>query len=334
MAAKQAKTDHYSVLKLVTTCLVVLAHTTWMYTGTGAISMPADRILLYLSQVIYSFHMPLFVFLSGAVYFKCISAGKYARYFPFIASKAKRLLIPYLFCGCVVVAPVMVALNITNQSFLEYVIKGILLGKNSRHLWYLTALFLCFAVSGLLRPLLVRWRPAPVLVFLAAVPLSFFSPRFPAMLSIAQAVKFYCYFMGGYVFAANPKVEGAVFSRKSILIGSTALFLLLTTVRYAWLWNGVVERLLAFSGIFMCLAWTEIIARPICRTKLYAALQPAGMGVYLFHPMIIYLCFFAIQNRGLNPILASAGIFLFSFAVSYGLTRLVQKLRLGVLIGE
>ena len=62
-------------------------------------------------------------------------------------NKFKRLVIPYLFFGVLYVAPIMVLLNITNDSYFVYCIRDIIFGQDSRHLWFLTTLFLIFMVA-------------------------------------------------------------------------------------------------------------------------------------------------------------------------------------------
>lgn len=52
---------------------------------------------LYLYKVIYSFHMPLFIFISG--YFAVYSINKYDSFFKFGIKKIRELLVPYLIFG-------------------------------------------------------------------------------------------------------------------------------------------------------------------------------------------------------------------------------------------
>lgn len=140
---QQNTIESYDCVKVITSVLVVLAHTTRMYTGEGVIipSVPSPFLHL-LTDVIYSFHMPLFTAVSGAVYCYCrIKKHKYTNPKAFIAGKAKRLLVPYFAFGILCVAPVMVCYHFTDEDFIPYVFHGILLSLNNRHLWYLVMLF-------------------------------------------------------------------------------------------------------------------------------------------------------------------------------------------------
>ena len=67
------KSNHYDAIKFVATFLVVLAHASRMYTGTGVvIPCNASDGLDHLTNIIYSFHMPLYMSVSGMVYALCI----------------------------------------------------------------------------------------------------------------------------------------------------------------------------------------------------------------------------------------------------------------------
>ena len=93
------KSNHYDAIKFVATFLVVLAHASRMYTGTGVvIPYNASDGLNHLTNIIYSFHMPLYMSVSGMVYALCIhDYQKYQDTARFLKNKAIRLLIPYLF---------------------------------------------------------------------------------------------------------------------------------------------------------------------------------------------------------------------------------------------
>ena len=78
-----------------------------MYTGTGVvIPYNASDGLNHLTNIIYSFHMPLYMSVSGMVYALCIhDYQKYQDTARFLKNKAVRLLIPYVFFGICYVNP-------------------------------------------------------------------------------------------------------------------------------------------------------------------------------------------------------------------------------------
>ena len=95
------KVEQYELIKVIAIILVVLAHITRMYTGEGVVNPLNESLILnYLTKFIYSFHMPLFVAVSGAIYYYVkVKLNKYNDNKIFVKNKAKRLLIPYMVFG-------------------------------------------------------------------------------------------------------------------------------------------------------------------------------------------------------------------------------------------
>ena len=85
----------------------------------------------------YSFHMPLFIFISGF-----IAYGKPVQ----IARKARRLLLPCL-CWFFVYYFVFRWLNYGWKTFVDFSIEGLRFPR----LWFLWVLFICFAVLGIVK---------------------------------------------------------------------------------------------------------------------------------------------------------------------------------------
>ena len=69
-------------------------------------------------------------------------------------------------------------------------------------------------------------------------------------------------------------------------------------------------------------------------SRLFRGLKKNSLGIYLFHPMVIYVLFYLFGQAQINPYCLCLGIAAVSFALSVGLTELVRKLHLGILIGE
>ena len=189
----------YDIIKVFTTVLVVIGHATRMYTGKGVvIPFNSSCALEVISNIIYSFHMPLYMCVTGMVYGMCIDDfGKYNDTLNFIGNKAKRLLIPYIFFAFFYVAPVMVLFHFTQSSYLSFCLSEVISSNTARHLWFilLCLLFLCFL------PCSKNWQRvhwAIVLVLLAV--LSWFSYLVPSVLGLNSVCKYTLYFYIGYVF--------------------------------------------------------------------------------------------------------------------------------------
>ena len=210
------KSNHYDAIKFVATFLVVLAHASRMYTGTGVvIPYNASDGLDHLTNIIYSFHMPLYMSVSGMVYALCIhDYQKYQDTARFLKNKAIRLLIPYLFFGICYVAPVMCLLGFTDQSYLRYCWDGIVLAHNNRHLWYILALFEVFVVCGAVKAVaenvmphgshtggkILRHPIVRVLTIALLLVVSHESGRAPYFFSLSSCAFYLIFFYFGYCF--------------------------------------------------------------------------------------------------------------------------------------
>lgn len=58
-----------------------------------------------------------------------------------------------------------------------------------------------------------------------------------------------------------------------------------------------------------------------------------SIGIYLFHPMIIYLLFYTLQSR-YNSYLTTISIFSISLLLSIAFTKLAKVLKLNIIFGE
>lgn len=83
------KIQHVSCMQSMGILLVVVGHA---LPPEGFMIIP--NFAIFLKKVIYSFHMPLFMFLAGVVF---INFSKKEDYFTFIKKKALRLIVPYIF---------------------------------------------------------------------------------------------------------------------------------------------------------------------------------------------------------------------------------------------
>lgn len=322
------KSFTYDFIKIITTFLVIVAHAARMYTDVGAIT-PANEsgLLNQLCNFIYSFHMPLFICVSGMVYGLCVDdLGKYTDKVAFIKNKALRLLIPYFFFGILYVAPTMVLLDLTDQSFVGYIIQGILLARNSRHLWFLLALFWIFLFVIFAQKLLNKIHNGIILLVLLIV--AYYSHLVPNTFAINSFLYYLIFFYLGkllnqyYVIVKSFRNVATVGCGTSAIIGicNSDIFL--------------VEFLCAVIGISVIAGVAQYADKKIQETFVFKKLKQNSFGIYLFHPMIIYLIFYLLGDKNIYPIVLLVISVVVSFVLSYALTELFRKIKLGIFIGE
>ena len=334
------KLTDYDLLKVIATVLVVFAHITRMYTRQGVITpINSSAILNYVTKYIYSFHMPLFVFISGAIYYYLRQKnGKYNNGKNFIMNKAKRLLIPYVIFGVFYVAPVMVGLNFTNYNVIKYIIKGIVLSMDSRHLWYVFMLFNVFGIFYLIEKYISK-IPKYLMVFGLFI-LYLVSGRLPDILQISTTAMYLLYFYLGYLFEENKKVivEKLKFNTVTIIV---AFILNLITLSLSLKLNtsGFIINTINLCSAMFGIATIYSIVNMILNTnissnKLYKELKKNSFGIYLFHPMIIYVLFYCLGSKDINPFLLTGIVFIISMILSDLFTRCMRKIKLGIILGE
>ena len=156
--------DEYDILRVLGTVLVVMGHSayTTMLTATGGIEVdvsyaPLQSVILLFVRLIYSFHMPLFVALSGALFYLTQTSEQ-----PFklmVAKKAKRLLVPFLLTSALWAVPLKLLSGYWANS--ENPIHDIIVGQfvlfDNNHLWYVVSLFWIFCLFWIMCKITNNW---------------------------------------------------------------------------------------------------------------------------------------------------------------------------------
>ena len=181
--------------------LVVAGHSTYQLQQSG--HMPAVR------QWIYSFHMPLFFFISGYLLkYSNTRKGIQLSDMPalgkdgFITGKARRLLVPYVIISSVAFIPKTmmsaIALRPVDMSVWSYL--GMLLYPHSNvigYFWFLPPLFLIFCFTLLAAKTKVNINDSLLIVCLIAV--SIVNPG-TGFLGLDSALYNAVFFAAGYMF--------------------------------------------------------------------------------------------------------------------------------------
>ena len=202
--------DHARTLTML---LVIIGHCTYtkLMTQYGGIDYfddvsPSDysfswKILCLIVAFIYSFHMPLFMMLSGA----CFRLGikKTNGFMALINNKCHRLLIPFFLTTLLLSVPLKYLGGYYNES--EHVMEDILLGQfllmGNSHLWFIVSLFWIFILFyGLYKVNITekRWL-LPFLILLSLIA-SYLNELHLEFLGIILAFKHLVYFSIGFIY--------------------------------------------------------------------------------------------------------------------------------------
>lgn len=138
----------YDLMRGFAIICVIIGHAYQL--GTGDLSMNSyisveDNSICFffngiVNNVIYSFHMPLYMILSGILSYKsmnCIDLKKY------IFDRFKRLMIPFFLCGILYCVPIKYLVGYYGEdSLMDAYVDSLLIMQKTGHLWFLLILFL------------------------------------------------------------------------------------------------------------------------------------------------------------------------------------------------
>ena len=340
---EKSKNDNnvWSLMKVLAILLVVLAHITRMYTENGVLSIGIyPPFFSILTSFIYSFHMPAFFAVSGAVYYiNKVERHKYNNQIQFILNKGKRLMLPYFVFSLCWVFPTMYYMGFVDCP-LPYICNSYLLGLNSRHLWFLLVLFEIFIIFNVFYNFICKYK---FIAFIVLLTLFVFSGLMPAEFQLSGLCGYFVYFFLGFLFVSFSKKSADKTNMKKRIIQLTivaAIWVLLNCIEhpkehFVTLFNPV-DFLTAVFGILMLFLVSRILGGGVflANSSMYQTVKENSFGIYLFHPMIIYLCFFLNTKLWDTPYLFSIIVFIVSLVVSLLLTIVLRKKQLGFVIGE
>lgn len=307
--------NEYDFLKTMAILLVVIGHTTILFD---------TAICSAITRCIYLFHMPLFMAMSGAVY--CIGRvkGKYGELLPFFKNKVLRLLVPYLFAGLCVLAPVLIGLGkmTANDAYC-----GIAIGNDCRHLWFLLSLFQIFMIAYVLEklkvPTLLSFIGSLLLVPICTNSLG------ETYYSFNNTIYYLPSFLLGMIMHKYPLKDAKTFFAEVLLISGAAIIIKLQDFWYV----DALGSLVMSNAIVALLvsAFRKVCPMQLQATRCYHQLSSYNFGIYLFHVPVIYAI---VQLLGVNLYLTIVFSIVVSITVSILFTYIIRMLKLNVLIGE
>lgn len=199
--------------RTLTMLLVIIGHCTYtnLKTPYGGISyydnLPSQSISLIwkllgtMVAFIYTFHMPLFMLLSGACF--ALTINKFLRGYDLIQNKAKRLLIPFLYTSLLVSIPLkyISGYYINSVNVLKDIVFGQLLLMGNSHLWFVFSLFWIFLISYILYKFKLTEKRF-FLLFLFGISLfaTFVNNKGYEFMGVVAAMKHLFYFFLGFLY--------------------------------------------------------------------------------------------------------------------------------------
>ena len=215
--------------KTLTMLLVIIGHSAYykIMTPYGGVchfeDVPSSKVsfmwklLEAMVVFIYTFHMPLFMLLSGACF--NLSMRRYVKFKALLQNKAKRLLVPFVYTTLLVSIPLKYFSGYYDSSsnvFHDIVLGQVLLMGNS-HLWFVFSLFWIFVFYYGLHSLRVtdkKWF-LPFLVGLSLAA-TYLGGKGYSFLGLTASMKLLLYFAIGFKYLH--RLDSAKWGRQILLV--------------------------------------------------------------------------------------------------------------------
>jgi fucose 4-O-acetylase-like acetyltransferase len=292
------KLDHIVLLRSLAIILVVFAHAT-RSAGSANLHMYSPAITpcweVALKNYIYSFHMPLFFWISGYVfYYSSIGTDSVSNLATQLLKKVKRLIIPMYSTAFLILLPTIILFGHINGSILNQ-IKLFILGNDIDHLWYLKTLFMIFMISLPLKGFLSRNNKSCILASLIWYALYHFHPPI-----IWSAVKYYPFVFVGFIFR---KYESKL-NKVSFKFWFTTFWLLHLSAlvskkifAISTSFEAVIWYLSAIFGIFFIYFLVNFLIAPLRESNCWSYIRKideTSYSIYLFHVTFLYIVLFLV----------------------------------------
>lgn len=233
--------NELTILKGIGIILVILGHS---FTFIGKDLTTTNEVCLYLKKTIYSFHMPLFFFVSGLLVYSKEKIDLKKFYF----SKIKRLMIPYLFFSILDYITRKLFLNFVNNKSNQ--IKDIFFYGG--HIWFLYTMFILFLIYPFLKKCIQKDRAyiLGIVIFLINYFEVFNNIK---VFTINQLIYMIFYFYIGCIVKKIYIRYRKVGRFNKLYIGIGILFLLIS---YQYQSNILYKILYPFIGIYFFLIFS------------------------------------------------------------------------------
>lgn len=312
--------------------IIVVAYHSMLYWSRGwFVGEPAFKsdLLPVIAQYLNTFTMSAFVLVSGYIYYHLkIEKGRYNIFSKFVKTKAKRLIVPYVFVAAFFVVPISVYFFNYN---VQTIFKKYVLATAPSQLWFLVMLFDVFVIVYFMADL---WDKKPVLggtISIVFYLVSLVGAKiFPNVFVIWTACGYILYFYIGFMLRKYSecfvwKIPVSIYVILGLLLfvcrcyitNKTGIIFVMLGIGFGFLTNVV-------NGVMAFILLQKIANRINLNNKFLNFVSDKSMIVYLLHQQLIY--FTLVWFNGMvNPYIHTVINFLFSFSLSLVLAVILKK---------
>lgn len=237
----------------------------------------------YLNKWIYSFHMPLFMFISGYLLIYTTSNLKNIDYNNFVRKKLKRLIIPYFLWITIAYIPKYI-LNSYAKFPVELSLKSYLIGflypktVAITFYWFLpTLFFIMLIIVGLYKKLNINTVKLLIIILILNI---LYFPNI-GFLNMDGIIKYSLYFvLGIYYFQNKEKFERFLLEKKELIIITFIILNLNLIIEINFVKSYLYQSIIAIIGIIFSICLAEKYIE--LKFKFLKFFEGTSYSIYLF----------------------------------------------------
>lgn len=339
MMSKKQNIFEYDVLRVIVTILVLISHCMYyrINTSYGGIDYSAFvyskpivfRLLEQIKEIIYCFHMPLFMALSGALF--QFTMRKKQRLSNIIISKSKRLLLPFVIVTIFYDIPLKYLSGYwkLSKNMIRDAIYGQLLIQGNTYLWFLPTLFCIFIVVYLIS----KTKIMPIICVVIFTVLNILSYRIRILL-IQNICIYLLWFYLGFLF----EIKRLNFNKKITKVNTVVccgifiiVFYFAKKINSLLLVQSLIDILLTvIASISTYMVAFMISKTEIRKLRIFEIIKKHSFGLYLYSDpwnyIILLLMNMLLGNMIFNTNVGVGILFLSRFGITTLIALVVSKL--------
>lgn len=319
----QKKIVEYDVLRIFATILVVLAHCTYYTIQSDYGGIYYDKLYYEVFssdtrvhwwinigvQFIYTFVMPMFIALSGALFHIALQKRKFSNLSELVRNKFYRLIVPFIVVTIFYSVPIkfISGYYFESKNYLMDILLGQICLQGNSHLWFLPTLFAQFILAFIIELKWKHHKKIKLIIFMLANCMSIYIP----IKLIQNIVKYLFWFYLGMCFETKREVVNDSLKRHKMecffsLIIAVALFLINTKIlNYSTIIAKMIKSVLGICegifGSFACYSLSYYVSKN--RKGNGKALRyisryigENSLGLYLYADPLNYLILFIVYT--------------------------------------
>ena len=321
-----SKINEISFLQVFGITLVVLGH-----------SEPTKihpELFGIIYNVIYAFHMPLFMVISGFLF--TLNYSKYNNYFLFLKSKCERLLFPYIFLNLLAIFPKLIldsySIKKIDYSWYQIFLNFFFPWDNIiTYLWFLPTLFIIFIFKPFLNIKKMNLYLVFIMTFLF-IYIHFFNPCIQiSFMNIRGVCNYFIFFWLGCIIALLRGYFENMFYSGQFLIIVTGAFLFLYNFHFE---SEIIQFLVAILGSYFSFSLSYWMVK--CKCNVFSYFYGYSYQIYLlswFSQAFVKVIVSKIMHVSFYP--TAFFMFIFGMLVPVIVCKYIKKnnIKIGKIIG-